>query len=433
MAHDLSDTKQNLSEPVPLRRAQLPRIPLTDREGDTVARMAQRLDAELTATLTKLGPGARSPRALSRMLAADFKLCQRLLRALKEGGGQPAMMLVNLPGPEGLRAVVNRMVQVVGGQQTNLPVQHAVDQFEQICFEIGGSHAGLGRRLTLPGALGQASTAASQEQSLASRRGIIKHAAEFLGHFVDIQIVLVMIRPIPDDPMHTELVTVTGLIGFESALQAVPLMSHQSLSKDEVEEVAHAVRIRPLGESFGAPSGLIREFTSPNVPISSFEGSDGQCRHVVDVTPGRATDIVLASHSSPDINQRLARGYWTQTVGIRRPTKRLVLDVYLHEQLRSASPPSVATVLWHPGVSNDPKRIASERLPTHPRLELLGTPPARSASAPWRSLPSLTERMFELVNWPMDQFSGYRCDEIAPVWGGLYMMSIDYRDITLDV
>lgn len=433
MVHDLSNTQQMPGETAPLRRAQLPRTPLSDQESAAVARIAERLDSELSAMVERLGPGARSPRALSRMLAADFKLCQRLLRALKEGGGQPAMMLVNLPGPEGLRAVVNRMVQVVGGQQLNLPVQQAVDQFEQVCFEIGGSHAGLRRRLTLPGALGLASTAATQEQSLASRRGIIKHAAEFLGYYVDVQIVLVMIRPIPHDPAHTELVTVTGLIGFESALQTVPLMSHQTLSKDEVEDVLHNVRIRPLGESFGAPSGLIREFTSPNVPISSFEGSDGQCRHVVDVTPGRATDIVLASHSSPDINQRLARGYWTQTVGIRRPTKRLVLDVYLHEQLRSPASPSVATVLWHPGVSNDPKRIASERLPTHPRLELLGAPPARSASSPWRSLPSLTERMFELVNWPMDQFTGYRCDEIAPVWGGLYMMSIDYRDIALDV
>lgn len=398
---------------------------LTPQELAQAEQLARRLHAELRGVISLLPEHQRGASAMARVLGVDRVTCQRIVAIAARVQVGPES-LVQLPGIQGLRQFVAAMAAHKRGRgpaEQLAAAGAAIDRFQGLIEQLGGSQRRLRARLSASNALAAPMDGGAEDPS--TREALFRAAAAITGRWSATLLDVRIIRPVPGQPLLTEGARVRGMIGHVSRPDAVPL------------ETGDAAPLRvsdPAGPAFsaldadGRQSGWFLEpFCSLPLPqVTSRSGGDAVV-HVLDTggsTPQRPLDVVISQRGAqPDRHPAtLSPAVGEMMSLVNFPGQRLVFDVYLHRGIARCCIPSLELHLWAP----DGGRRWSTRFPGGPRLELLGTGLQCAGTPAYARQSELLGHTFDQLGWNPEEFIGYRCEVLYPVWRAGYCMVFDF-------
>ncbi len=405
---------------------------LTAEETDRAERVARRLHAALGALVAKLPEHARGASGMARQLSVIRSTCQRVAAGLAESASEPRL-LVQLPGVLGLTQLLAGFRRDGADEADLAAAEAAVEQFGEVIRDLAGSQARLARRLRSPGAAPPRHRAASPAQSAeAARRLLFNAAVEITGRSSEVQLSVYAFRLDPDDPARLERALVSGEIGIVTRPNAMPGAVVLGSVKQERPDPEHpSFETLDRAPAHGAtPHALLTEFCTKPLPLITSRSAAGKLVQAIDhaaVPDGQPVDLVLANRSvhpacQPESNRSSMEGVWKL---INSPSRHLIFDVYLHADMERHFRPGIDSQLWGPNLDVQPADRWLTRVPHGPRLVLLGPGLEHAAADAHPRHAETTRRFFEQLDWPADEFVGFRCEVAYPVWRGGYFMTFE--------
>ncbi|MHC5114432.1 MAG: hypothetical protein ACYTGP_08405 [Planctomycetota bacterium] len=391
---------------------------------------------------------------MSRWLGVTKPICQRLLRSTRHPG-DPLEALSFLPGVRGLRQVVQAAEDRGCDPAAVAAAAAAVDRYEVLIHEHGGSQtrllASLEEARTAPAAAPAEVT--GDDAMLEARRRAFEGLRYVTGRSFQTHVAVFAYRPCDDDPDLLDCMTAMGMIGVERLAHSLPIcpMNRFSFStRDDADAPGDTTNshLEGLGGepvATGAPVSVLAEFCSKPLPAVVAREHQGQLSVLVD--PDSATqdpfDVMLGTCFSgvrhPALGELKMQDCSLVSEG---PSRNLVMAVHLHRSLAQASIPSLACyALGNRGPiaapdagehGPSPANLAAQRwfdrLPDRPRLEHMGIGLEQTGSAFYPRITELVGHLLDAQGWDADEFVGHRCQVEYPVWGAQYLMSFDFRD-----
>lgn len=388
--------------------------------------VGSRLRGELHNLLRRNPHTARSALSLAKEWGLDRNISQKVLSALAPEV-DAATVLERVPGVESLRRFVKAASKAAGLAGPDPSASAAVDAFETLIHEMGGSQSGLIKRIRGGAAGGSPETNLTAE--VEARKRMFHDAADVFGLTVDVLPHIGLIRPVPTDAGRTEGARAYGLLGLKWDQGALPVTSAASAHRGERDAPVAEMRYTSLCDRCVAEHGLLPQFCTEPLPLLTVREGPGQSVVTAD-PPGdkRAIDLVFGQRWGTDKHPRqYDDAVWSQFVGIKRPTRRLLFDVYMHRSLAMQCVPIVGAYRWCPEVLANPLPSWNERLPGRVSLELLGPGLANAASPAWSRHAEMARFVFAELGWDAEEFVGFRCDVAYPIWNSGVFMSFDFR------
>lgn len=418
-----------------------PGAALSPDERAAAAQVARRLSGELRALVALLPPDQRGASAMSRALSVDRNTCQRLVASLATDEPNE-VLLVRLPGVQGLRQLIQAIrtfrSDSVAAEQA-AAASAAVDALEALISEVAGSQRRLRQRLEADIEFGADPRGPGDDVN--ARRSLFRAATEIVGRWSDSIVLTSIIRPVPDNPDQTETVRMQGRFGHIWRASAVPLelaaVTPDVLSLDArpgaPRTTGVAMRTLSARPAQGdTPDSLLTEFCSHPLPKVTTRSSGTQTLHVIDAAEtasSRPLDIVIAHRrSTPDRNPAtLDPPIGEVSALVVYPTRRMVSDVFLHRDLaRRCTPTAELHLGGFSSVAPARRSRWSTRFPGDPPLSCLGSGLQRAATPAYDRYAELASHVFDKVGWDPNQFIGYRCEVVYPIWQAAYCMIFDF-------
>lgn len=399
-------------------------VAIDARDADLLARaedVAARLKNELGELLAELPPGARGGSALSRWLDIDRATCQRAIAASRAEGLE---VLSNLPGVQGLEAVVKALADRSDDPSKVDGARAALAQFERLVEDAGGSRARLLRRLessTSSGHLGA--------DDVAARKRLFGAARDLCGRWSDINGAIFIYRPTPGDPDTMESAYVSQFIGHRARAGAIPLTSSTAVtSRDGIDHAGfrHLDATPAVGRSDGA---ILERFSTMPAPVVTTRTPDKEVVCTIDaesIDPVSGADIVIARRVAEPVPHPLTESPQMHEAWmlVENPSRHLLFDVYMHRALARQCIASMSAHLWRPDIDATVGRRWRTRFPRSPKLELLGS--QLMPSNAYARQAELTQYVFDALDWAHDEFVGFRCALEYPIWRAGYCMTFDF-------
>jgi hypothetical protein len=418
--------------------------PLRSEERTQADEVARRLRLELRGLVDLLPESERGASAMARALEVDRNTCQRIVAAT--GRSEPnAVMLVQLPGIVGLRQFMDAMGRRFPAGEAAAAIAGvgaAVDKFEKLIDQLAGSQRKLRERLEIDRlADGLDSVSPGPSDSLSARRSLFRSAADIVGRWSDTRLSTRIIRPVPEDPIHTENIRMTGHIGHLARAVSVPLEVYSSAPEALVENDGSAgPAFRSLDARQGVgdtPGFLMRKFCSQPLPRVTSRAAGARMIHAIDEmgTSGQTSDIFVADRRAGrdkhPATQHPAIGEVSTIMNY--PARRFVMDVYLHRDIARRCIPSLEVHLSPLPTGSMIMSRWSTKIPGGPRLEVLGPGLEQSATDAYSRNPEVMRELFGSMGWDPAEFVGYRCDIAYPIWRAAYCMLFDFSGSELPV
>jgi hypothetical protein len=390
-----------------------------------VALLGESLAQRISRLVAAVPGNPQGPVSLARAIGVDKVLASRVLRAA--ANRDPVAVLQMMPGPEPLR----RLAHLAGkkGVSTDLvtELQEAVDQFDELIRNEAGDRSALDAILAawLP--------EARVEFELRRKQAAFRALSQLKGQASETYLSTVMLHPSADGE-HLDVVWIIGLLGLQRLRPGSP--------------VKFATR-RVSGDD--APR---RPCTLDGVPVEGFDGLrlDEFCssppaelmvhrvRDVVHYTwaeegfgPRSATDLVFAEVNFAELprfvpaEKKRKRHVFAE---VTTPSKLLVFDALVHEDVFSGSDPSLHiydTAFEGIADVNDARRDI-DRLDLVESIQSLGRGISkfRVGEVPWYS--DLLRRVCSKLNWDGDRFRGFRTRIDYPLYGTQVAIAFDTMD-----
>jgi len=396
--------------------------PLTASQHARCERVAARLHGDLRALVAQLPEHAQGGSGMSRHLDVVRNTCQRVILALADH--EPSIeTLVKLPGTKGLGLFIEAMKKEEVDQTTVEIAQAGIEQFDGLIRDYGGSHSKLCARI--------AAKAEDQRPlelaSLQSRQALYQAAIGITGRAAEATISLYAFRHSPDDPDVLQRAIVTGLIQTTVIPGGMPVVISNGNTLRWDDDLEQALKNLDDSDAQGAtPDALLKEFCSHPLPTVTSRGSPESLIRVIDpqtlehpqtfdvVSAARSNHPFLDPHGEPIFNE-----IWSLA---NCPSKKLIFDIYLHEDMERLYRPSIDSQQWNPNLSAPGGDKWVLRYPQVPTLELLGRGLGNSSTDGYARHSELTESFFERIGWNPAEFFGIRCEVEFPIWRGGYCM-----------
>lgn len=400
--------------------------PLQPEQWIACVQITRRLHAEFSQLLSALPPEVRQASALSRHINVLRVTCQRLTKALRQSGDSPSM-LSELPGPEGLdQIIVGCRSAGVAGESLD-GAQASVEAFRQLIRRLAGSRTRLIERI----ALGEPGSGHESPElgGTPARRALIAAAAEITGRRCRVVLASYIFRPDPTNPALLERLMVKGVIGARLSPGGMPMVFNQGNTHFTDDEAHRLTLLNRLPVGGRTPEAFLRPFTTEPLPTITSRESGGTLRQVIDAasSSGRAFDVVTAVRATSPMFERSGtpalESVWSL---VNWPAEHLILDVYLHRSIERHYRPSLDAHLWNTDLTIPSTDRWLSRLPTQPKLQILGWGTAGSASTVYTPAADLARSSFNYAGWNSDEFLGFRCEVALPVWRAGYSMSFEY-------
>ncbi|GJQ30119.1 MAG: hypothetical protein HBSAPP03_20030 [Phycisphaerae bacterium] len=305
----------------------------------------------------------------------------------------------------------------------------AVDRFEQFLEDVNLSQRGL--RALLDGPEGKTPRLHPPADDAAARETLFLAAANVVGRWSQASVHLSIIRPVPGDASLTDWARARVLAGHQWRMHATPLEIGGTATLRSPNAGPAMSALEP--DALQAGSALLPEFCSRPLPSVVAKAAGKRVVHVVDTDSAGGhgpADIVTATRvARPDphpatLSPPVGEVWALQNI----PARRLVFDTFLHRDLAAACVPTIEAHLWMPdvGARHDAARW-STRLPGGPKLTPLSL--ENVGTTAFAKYPDLVRHVFDELAWPIDEFVGFRCDVVYPVWRGGYVMLFDFASV----
>lgn len=408
--------------------------PLTESEHAIAEQLSRRLHSELRGAVALLPLAERGASAMSRWLSIDRATCQRIVGAISRPDAT-SETLVQLPGVEGLRQFANAMAERYTDPvavERLAAVRAAIDRFESVLAELGGSQRRLKERLDA-GKGPDSQDFIQGPDSEKAREALFRAAVGVMGRWSALTVSVGMIRPLPDDPLRTDSVRVLGSLGHRWREPCIPLEVGRTASLRPTEPG----EARPLFATLdgvpilGATPGVILDqFCSNPAPQIIAREIGRRIVNVID-TPEHAeqpldiftgTRTVVPDKHPATLDPAIGEVWALQHI----PARHLVFDTYLHRDIARRCIPSLEAHLWRPDVTGHAAARWSTRLPGGPRLEVLGSGLAGTRTQIYPRMGELLEHVYSRIGWDPEEFIGYRCEVSYPLWRAGYCMLFDF-------
>lgn len=403
---------------------------LSKVENESLTRAGERLAGELHALFSKLPEDSRTVRGIADYLGVDRNITQRALSAIYPfvDGLQ---VVLKAPGVRSLRRLV------AGARSKGLDdlsiraLDEAIAVVDDLILTIAGNQSRLRQMIH--------STISAEETigvepaispMIVERARHFEQGARIVGTHCDVLLTLRLLRPFPGDASLIETVSVTGLIGQQAIAGGMPVFVRPpTLMRDHT---LMPTGIEGIQEPHGSSLSLLERFSTTPLPTICSRGPNGREARVVEpkaMEDGRKIDVVTASRIGPSPSPLAQpRSRYNVVMRVARPTRRLLFDAYIHQNLATRSVGSLAAYIWAPGLDLDLEGNWYERLPGTPHLATLGVGTANAASEGWGRQAELTDYIFDLLKWDPNEFHGFRGDVLFPLWGAAYYMSFFFAN-----
>lgn len=391
-----------------------------DRELARYRQLGNRLRSQLAEALDAVPPQRRSPTEMSRWLGVHRSVCH-WVRAAATHTGDPALALERLPGIEGLekllRALRRRGVEPrrVDGALAGLEL------YREAIGLAGGSRAKLIRDVAM--LLHDEQTAGNGDPAVRGRERMFEAAAEVCGARSDGLMVIIVATP--GDGAELRCVAVMGQVNVMRERDHLPLV----LSRRRTAPPGRSELTIDGDPTDGfTPGAVIGRFSSLPLPTVTSTARDQTLVQVLDAG-GESPNPLTAF-----VGQRFAvmptrsggSGELVFSAVPRVPTRRLVIDAYLHKDVRALeSPTGFAQLLGGDGSAGPERRwydqIGSD-LPVHViDREACGNPTyARHAE--------LAEWLIEQSGQAREDLRAWRLEVEFPVWSTRYHLRFALAD-----
>lgn len=403
---------------------------LTSDEWAQAERVAARIHSEFRALISSLPEQSRHASGMSRHLNVLRATCQRLVQALADPTPTPAM-LTRLPGIEGLQQVLEGFRKTGSDSGEIGAAKGAIEALERFIQATAGSQTRLIERLNL-GVGGKQGAEDSQLGGAEHRRDLYWSAARVTGRWCETALSVYAFRVDPSDPTVLERALAKGLIGSCVAPGGLPLLLSSGDTLKHDDEVRNIKTIDTNTDIRGRSSeAILRPFTTDPLPTVTSRGRGGTLSQIIDSNSspnGEPIDVVTALRAKgpvfdPATGKPTLNAVWSL---VNCPSEKLILDVYLHVDMERRYRPSVDALLWTNDLNVTEEQKWLMRVPSQPRLQLLGRSAAHSASALYPRHAELTRYFFDHIGWDDSEFIGFRCEVQYPVWRAGYAMGFEY-------
>jgi hypothetical protein len=240
-------------------------------------------------------------------------------------------------------------------------------------------------------------------------------------------------RQAPDDPTMLERALAKGLIGSMVTPGGLPMLLSSGDTLKGDDEVRNVTLLNRDAAKGRTPEAILRPFTTDPLPMVTARGRGGTLQQIIDPQAGAAAgpiDVVTAvrgRHPMMDVDtgRPTLDTVWSL---VSCPTARLILDVYLHADMERRFRPSIEALLWSATLDISEEQRWAVRLPSQPRLQLLGRGTSHAASELYPRHAELTRYFFDHIGWDPEEYLGFRCEMVYPIWRAGYCMGFEYLD-----
>ena len=402
-------------------------------EGELKRRIAdvgRELAAGIGTVLDALPFGAHGPAALARTIGVDKILAGRVLSAARKT--DPLAVVYAVPGPDPLR----RLLRAARKQGVNADLitaaENAVERFEALIRQDAGDRSALDAMISawLP--------EAKSEFELRRKQTVFRGMSQLLGVAADKHITTIMFN-LSADGEHLDVMCLFAMLGLQRLRDGCTAkFSSRRLTPGDPPRLPCTLD----GEAVEGVQGLLLdEYCSKPAPRINVHHA-GEVVHYTlagsDFGPRSAVDLVFAEinrgempHVLKDAPQRKRHA----SADVTMPTKVLVYDLILHEEVFPGAVPSLHIYnTTFDGVAdvNDPARDI-DRFDLSETIQLLGTGIQRFGA---QEMPRYVELLGEVcrkLDWNPNRFRAYRCRIEYPIFGSQVTLAFTPPMFTSDV
>lgn len=424
-----------------LRDSELPTTSTRDQssvlsrgEVEQLCQVARRLRGEMRSALDALPEPIDGPSALGELLNLDRATAHRLLQLARSGGGE-FRWLQRGPGVQAIRQFAQAAHECGVDAGVTASVEAAADRYEEVINELAGSKSKLMRRLEV------AESQLTRERGDVNEAGrerlraqLFENASALIGRHMDVRIDMMIMRPSSVKKDWLECVWLRGIIGHRAGpgSPALAIGYHDFGRRDGASTRSGAQNVLAGSMEEGERRSVVLDaFSTQPPPLMVSKSASGRLMQVVDpkaTAKGEAVDVVVAQRMSTAVMHPKfeARPVLELNALVREPARALLFDVYLHRELAQGALADLDLYVWSPTLEQSLADHWFDRLPTQAALQVLGRGLGRARSPLFDRHAELTRHVFDQVEWPAEQFVGYRCGVQYPMWGGAYAMTFDY-------
>lgn len=378
------------------------------------------LSRSLSAVLKEIAEGTQGPQRLGAALGLDKVLAHRLLKALRDES--PLTALQHSPGPDPLRRFLRASKKYGVDKNVVARASKAVESFQAILREDVGDRSQLDAILTawLP--------SARSEFELRRKQSVFKARSQLLGISAATNLATVILHPSTSGSG----IDVVWLAGLYNLQRWRPGARAKLTTRRFVVEGKDRRPTTLQGERVECLEGLRLDAFCSSRPAGLEVNRVGERVQYIlagDEFGRKATsDLLLAEVNFDEMPRTPDTGRKPYVFAeIATPTKLLLFDVLVHEDLYRGATPELGTYdTAFDGVVdvNDPSREI-DRIHSADRLELVG----RGIDLlPVPEVPKhseLLDHVFSSLAWNPESFKGWRARIDYPLYGTQVAISFD--------
>lgn len=379
---------------------------------------------------TIAGKNAR-PAVLARNLGIDKTLAARVVRSLRSG--DTATFLHEIPAPHGLRIFLDAADRAGVDAGSRARGAECIREFEVLIGEFPGG------RSALDAALAGLSPAVAGRTERNASHSICKAMGSLLGYQADTTLLTIIVRPSADDPLWCDVAYIMGkykvrrlrngspITVFGIRLDLADAGGRIETMDGRVGETRPDAYLLPAYCSRPIPSMKLFPL-SRNLHIYALPSDAPQVNEPVTIVAGQVTRRTFRRYRGPE-----NKWAWEAIVP-RIPSRTLIFDVFLHEEIALKSPPVVTTALHGlvaGGSRPDDPKFQLDRVDLSSAMEPLEIGGSEGDGAIEGVLPrydGLMTDVFTMLGTDASQFTGHRCHVRNPIPLVLYTAWLELPD-----
>lgn len=380
--------------------------------------------------LVEAVPGRpQGPVPLAKAIGVNKVLTSRLLRAA--AARDPVAVLQMMPGPDPLRRLAHSAGRKGVSKEIVADLEKAASDFDELIRSEAGDRSGFDAILAawLP--------EARAEFELRRKQAAFRALSQLHGHSAETYLSAAFIHP-SDDGKHVDIVWVIALLGLQRLRPGgrIKFATRRVPSLAQSPEGEPPRRPQTLdGEPVDGFDGLRLDQFSSNPPVELEVNRVGDVVHYMladnGFGPRSATDLVFAEVNRQELPRyvapEVAAGRKRHVfVEVNSPSKVLLFDVLVHEELATSEPSLYIYDTSFEGVANVNDRARDiDRLDLVESIQPLGQGISRfrAAEVPWYT--ELLATICGKLGWNADRFRGHRCRIDYPIYGSQVVVAFD--------
>jgi hypothetical protein len=389
-----------------------------------ITQIGRQLSSSLTAVLDAVPGAPHGPQKLSEALGVDKVLASRVLKAARHR--DPVAVAHLVPGPEPMR----RLLRAAGRGPTPKSLidaaKTAVDEFEHLIRQEAGDRSALDAIISawLP--------EAREQFELRRKQAAFRAMSQLKGAQAEVNLATVLLHP-SDDGTSIDIIWIMGLLGLQRLRPDVGI----KFTSRRMAEVGAGGPRRPVtleGEAIDGLDGVKLDRFCDAPPAELEVHRVGDVNHYtlanIGFGPRSRVDLVMAEVNLAEMPRFVKAGSGRKGnvfAEIATPSKSLLFDVFVHEQIYPGSSPALLlydTALEGVASVNDRTRDI-DRLDMMESVQSLGQGVVRHRVAEIPQYVSMVRHVFEKMGWNDQTFRGYRCRIDYPLYGSQVVMAFD--------